>query len=188
MLLIATPAHADPVARWAPLIAEASFRYGIPETWVIRIMRAESRGRTTLNGRPIRSVAGAMGLMQIMPDTWSELRTQLALGTDPDDPRDNILAGTFYLRRLYDRFGYPGLFAAYNAGPARYAAYLAGRRPLPDETVAYLDSVGSMPLRPSNALQQQARAASVFMVRRAASNDHTEQSTEQLFAIRRMGE
>lgn len=42
-----------------------------------------------------------------------------------------VLAGTAYLRLMYDRFGYPGLFAAYDAGPARYALVLAGRRQLP---------------------------------------------------------
>ena len=79
-----------------------------------------------------------MGLMQLMPGTWSDMRALLALGHDPQDPRDNILAGTFYLRLLYDRFGYPGLFAAYNAGPSRYSAFLDGARPLPPETLAYL--------------------------------------------------
>ena len=39
------------------------------------------------------------------------------LGPDPYNVRDNILAGTAYLRELYTRFGYPRLFAAYNAGP-----------------------------------------------------------------------
>jgi len=41
-----------------------------------------------------------------------------------------------------DRFGYPGLFGAYNAGPARYADWLAGKAMLPGETVAYLRTVG----------------------------------------------
>lgn len=61
--------------------------------------------------------------------------------TGSDDPRDNILAGTFYLRLMYDRFGYPALFAAYHSGPGRYSAYLAGRRGLPEATVAYLAAV-----------------------------------------------
>ncbi|GLV24727.1 hypothetical protein TomTYG45_11670 [Sphingobium sp. TomTYG45] len=69
-------------------------------------MRAESGGQTRWNGRPIRSSAGAMGLMQLMPATWKEMRVRLGLGNDPDQPRDNILAGTFYLRLMHDRFGY----------------------------------------------------------------------------------
>ena len=79
-----------------------------------------------------------MGLMQLMPGTWADMRSRLRLGSDPHAPRDNILAGTFYLRLMHDRFGYPGLFAAYNAGPERYAAVLAGRQSLPRETRAYL--------------------------------------------------
>jgi len=141
-LLAATPAHADQVARWRPYIAEASARFGIPAQWIGQVMRAESAGKTMLDGRPITSRAGAMGLMQLMPGTWVEMRSALGLGANPHDPRDNILAGTFYLRLMYDRFGYPGLFGAYNAGPARYAAFLAKRRALPGETRSYLAAVG----------------------------------------------
>jgi soluble lytic murein transglycosylase-like protein len=75
-----------------------------------------------------------MGLMQIMPLTWSELRARYDLGVDPYDPRDNILAGAAYLRELYQRFGTPGFLAAYNAGPTRYESHLATGRSLPDET------------------------------------------------------
>ncbi|WP_114952237.1 lytic transglycosylase domain-containing protein [Sphingosinicella terrae] len=147
-LLTLPGAAAAQVDRWAAPIAEASARFGIPEVWIRRVMQAESAGRTRLGGRPIESRAGAMGLMQLMPATWREMRARLGLGPDPHAPRDNILAGTFYLRLMYDRFGYPGLFAAYNAGPARYAEHLATGRRLPRETVAYLASVagGAAPL------------------------------------------
>ena len=141
LLALASPALADPLDRWEPQIAEASARYAIPETWIRRVMRAESGGRTELNGRPIQSRAGAMGLMQLMPATWEEIRFRQGLGADPYDPRDNILAGASYLRVLYDRFGYPGLFAAYNAGPARLSAHLASGRRLPAETIAYVADV-----------------------------------------------
>lgn len=80
---------------------------------------------------------GAMGLMQIMPATWADLRARHHLGSDPYDPRDNILAGVAYLRELHDRYGSPGFLAAYNAGPGRYEEYLSGR-PLPAETRAYV--------------------------------------------------
>jgi soluble lytic murein transglycosylase-like protein len=133
--------HVDPVARWRPFIAEASRRFDIPGAWIERVMRAESGGRSTLNGRPIASATGAMGLMQLMPATWADLRARYGLGTDPFDPRDNILAGTAYLAELRARFGYPGLFGAYNAGPGRYADWLAGRRALPAETAAYFARV-----------------------------------------------
>lgn len=140
-LLVGSPAQADAVDRWQGFIADASARLGIPTAWIERVMRAESAGFTTRNGRPITSSAGAMGLMQLMPGTWIEMRGALRLGADPHDPRDNILAGTYYLRLMYDRFGYPGCFAAYNAGPARYADHLATGRRLPGETTAYLRAV-----------------------------------------------
>lgn len=140
-LLWATPAAADPLDRWSGHVAEASVRFGVPIAWIRRVMRAESGGRTMMNGRPIVSRAGAMGLMQLMPGTWREMRARLGLGHDPHHPRDNILAGTAYLRAMYDRFGYPGLFAAYNAGPARYASHLTTGRRLPTETIAYVASI-----------------------------------------------
>jgi len=133
--------------RWSSYVREASARFQIPEDWIKRVMRAESGGRTTLNGAPITSRAGAMGLMQLMPATWAEMKRKHRLGPDPHEPRDNILAGTAYLRAMYDRFGYPGLFAAYNAGPERYAEHLTGGRRLPAETIAYVAVVGKIPLR-----------------------------------------
>lgn len=138
---LALAAPSDPVDGWQPLVAEASARCAVPVPWITRVMRAESGGKTVLGGRPIRSPKGAIGLMQLMPATWAAMRVRLALGPDPDDPHDNIVAGACYLRAMYDRFGYPGLFAAYNAGPGRYAAYLAGTARLPGETIAYLGTV-----------------------------------------------
>ena len=143
-LLAAAPAQADEVWRWRAYVVEASGRFGIPTAWIERVMRAESAGRTTRNGTPIRSRVGAMGLMQLMPKTWADMRAQHGLGLDPDDPRDNILAGTAYLRAMYDRFGYSGLFGAYNAGPGRYANHLAKGTALPAETIAYLSSVSGL--------------------------------------------
>ena len=189
LLLVATPARADEVDRWRPIIEEASMRFGIPTSWIERVMRRESRGLTMLHGRPIRSRAGAIGLMQLMPATWAEMRTRLALGTNPDDPRDNILAGTFFLRLMYDRFGYPGLFGAYNAGPGAYADYLAGTRRLPGETVGYLGSVAGAPQAASPAPQSPPPPA-LFVVRRAVPSDQSaDAGSEQqglLFAVRKV--
>lgn len=122
----------------AAFVTEASQRFGIPEHWIRSVRRVESAD----NIRAVSS-AGAMGLMQIMPDTWAELRIRHRLGRDPFDPRDNILAGTAYLREMYDRYGSPGFLAAYNAGPGRYEEYLAGR-PLPAETRAYAATLAPM--------------------------------------------
>jgi soluble lytic murein transglycosylase-like protein len=175
LLAFATPAHADQVWRWRAEIDAASLRFGIPTRWIERVMRAESGGQMMLNGRPIRSHAGAMGLMQLMPGTWAAMRDAHGLGPDPDHPRDNIMAGTAYLRAMYDRFGYPGLFGAYNAGPARYAAWLQGRSALPAETIAYLRSVSGATIptaaQRETAAQEQARPVQrVFVVQRGQPN------------------
>lgn len=136
--------------RWQAFVTEASERFGIPRSWTYAVMDAESKGQTTLNGRPITSRAGAMGLMQMMPGTWQEMRTEHGLGPDPHNPRDNILAGTAYLRAMYDRFGFPGLFAAYNAGPGRYEEHLQKGRPLPQETVSYLKQIMDAGVSPTD--------------------------------------
>jgi len=118
----------------AAFVTEASQRFGVPEGWIIAVKRAESAGDV----RAISS-AGAMGLMQVMPDTWAGLRLRYGLGCDPYDPRDNILAGTAYLREMYDRYGtIPAMLAAYNAGPGRYDEHLQTGRALPAETRAYV--------------------------------------------------
>ena len=57
---------------------------------------------------------------------------------DPFEPHDNIMAGTAYLREMYDQFGTPGFLAAYNCGPACYSAVQAGRQRLPKETRQYV--------------------------------------------------
>ena len=138
LVLVAEPAAADPLDHWAGPIAEAASRFRLPEKWIREVMRIESGGAETGAGRPIISPAGAMGLMQLMPDTWRDMQALLGLGSNPFDPHDNILAGSAYLKLMYDRFGYPGMFAAYNAGPARYASVLVSRRRLPAETRAYM--------------------------------------------------
>jgi len=118
---------------FAAFIAEASQRFGIPAAWISAVMRAESFG-------DVRAISpkGAIGLMQIMPETWTALSRRYRLGRDPYDARDNIIAGAAYLRELHDRYGIPGFLAAYNAGPARWEDRLATGRPLPAETRAYL--------------------------------------------------
>ncbi|MBO1358952.1 lytic transglycosylase domain-containing protein [Acetobacter sacchari] len=123
-------APSDP---YASLIAEAAQRFAIPTAWIRAIMRIESRG-----DRHAVSPKGAMGLMQLMPETWAALRARYGLGRDAFDPRDNILAGAAFLREMHDRYGSPGFLAAYNAGPGRYEDYRDRQRPLPAETVAYV--------------------------------------------------
>jgi soluble lytic murein transglycosylase-like protein len=127
--------------RWKTFIAEAATRFAIPQAWLRAVIRAESAGCESIDGHPITSGAGAMGLMQLMPSTWNELQGRLHLGNNPFDPHDNILAGAAYLRELYDRYGSPAFVAAYHAGPERYEAYRMGTRSLPRATLEYLGRI-----------------------------------------------
>ena len=127
---------------WGPYIRSASTRFDMPESWVRAIIRQESGGRMYMNGKLITSSAGAMGLMQVMPGTYGELRERYDLGDDPFHPRDNILAGVAYMREMYDIYGSPGFLAAYNAGPGRLDDYLTNTRGLPDETRKYVAMIG----------------------------------------------
>jgi soluble lytic murein transglycosylase-like protein len=128
--------------RWAPFVTEASQRFGVPESWVRAVIARESGGRTMMGeNAPITSTAGALGIMQVEPETYEEMRAQYGLGANPYDPHDNIIAGTAYLRWLRERYGYPRMFAAYNDGPGNFDRHLAGSHTLPPETVAYLDTI-----------------------------------------------
>ena len=121
------PQNGSPtIDRWAAYIAEAARRFGRPEAWVRAVMQAESRGAADAI-----STAGAIGLMQIMPDTYAELRARYGLGANAYDPHDNIIAGTAYMSEMIELFGVPNFLAAYNAGPARLEDHLRRGRPLP---------------------------------------------------------
>jgi soluble lytic murein transglycosylase-like protein len=126
----AGPRRTDPAEA---AISEAALKFSLPPDWIRAVIQAESGGRATAI-----SDAGAMGLMQLMPGTWGEVRAELRLGGDPFDLRDNVLAGAFYLRQLLDRFGPRGFLAAYHAGPGRYEQYLAEGRALPVATRLYV--------------------------------------------------
>jgi hypothetical protein len=128
--------------RWAPLVVEASKRFGVPQSWIRAVMLAESGGRTMLSeNQPIISTAGAMGLMQLMPSTYRDMRAQYGLGPDPYDPHDNVIAGAAYLRWLRQKYDYPQMFAAYNDGPGNLEERLAQGNLLPLETRLYLVNV-----------------------------------------------
>jgi hypothetical protein len=124
---------------FAVFVTEAAQRFSIPESWIRAVMHVESFG----DARAV-SPKGAIGLMQVMPKTYAELRVRHRLGVDPCDPRNNILAGAAYLREMLDRYGAPGFLAAYNAGPARYDERLIKGRPLPGETQDYVAKLAPM--------------------------------------------
>ena len=127
-------AHDDPAL--TRLITEASARFDLPEPWIRATIRVESNGVAGAI-----SPKGAIGLMQVMPDTYAYLSVRHNLGEDPYAPRNNVLAGSAYLREMYDRYSSAGYLAAYNAGPGRYEDYLVGGRALPQETRRYVASV-----------------------------------------------
>ena len=114
---------------WGPYIREAGKRFDVPELWIRSVMRVESGGNQYQNGQLITSSAGAMGLMQVMPETYDELQGRYSLGDDPFDPHDNILAGTAYLREMYDIYGSPGLPRRVQCGAAA-ARRLSEQQPL----------------------------------------------------------
>ena len=129
----ASTASAEVAVSWQSFIDEAASRFSVPASWIRAVIQIESKG----NPKAL-SPKGAVGLMQLMPNTYAELRIRHGLGADPTDPHDNIVAGTAYLRDMRERFGTEGFIAAYNAGPQRYEDHLATGRPLPDETLTYV--------------------------------------------------
>ncbi|WP_319411295.1 lytic transglycosylase domain-containing protein [uncultured Cohaesibacter sp.] len=121
-------------ASYAVHIAEAARHFSFPEDWIKAILQRESGGK-----EDAVSPKGARGLMQLMPDTWADMKLRHDLGDDPFDPRDNVFAGTAYLSFLWDRYGsIEAMLAAYNAGPTRYEDALQNSRSLPAETQSYV--------------------------------------------------
>lgn len=114
-----------------PLIQEAAALYSLPVELVLAVIKVESN----FNAQAV-SKKGALGLMQLMPTTATDLGV-----TDAFDPRQNIFAGTRYLRWLVNEFdGHLTLaVAAYNAGVGTVRR--AGGIPQNSETVAYVPAV-----------------------------------------------
>ena len=154
---------APKIEQWAAYISEAARRFGRPEAWVRAVMQAESRGAADAT-----SPAGAIGLMQIMPDTYAGLRARYGLGANAYDPHDNIIAGTAYMSEMIELFGVPNFLAAYNAGPARLEDHLRRGRPLPRETQHYLAQIGELPVAAPPPPERPAPQSPSFVT--AASN------------------
>lgn len=99
----------------------------LPQAYVYGIMRQESAFIEN-----VRSSAGALGLMQIMPDTgkliWKKQKKSNYRSSNLLDPLTNIAAGSFYLRDMLNQFDehYAMATAAYNAGPRRPKKWRAG--------------------------------------------------------------
>ena len=113
-----------------PLIARASDAVGLPPALVKAVIHAESAFDPQAVSR-----RGAMGLMQLMPDTARTLGVR-----EPFEAEDNVKGGTRYLRRLHQRYGsWTFTLAAYNAGPSAVDRY-RGVPPY-DETRQYVRKV-----------------------------------------------
>jgi len=180
-------------------IAEAAQRFELPAQWIRVVMQAESAGVASAT-----SPVGAMGLMQVMPDTYAAMQRRYGLGSNPYDPRDNVLAGAAFIRELFDRYGAPGFVAAYNAGPARYERYLREGRPLPAETVALVAALtptigGTLPESQAPASFDTAPSpeeAPIFVGRGASAStdnpgpasDPSDANGPTLFAARRLAD
>lgn len=113
------------------LINEASARVGLPFHLLKALIKVESDFDSQAVSR-----AGAMGLMQIMPENVKALKIK-----DPFNPRENIMGGAFYLKTLMERFEgkLPLALAAYNAGPSMVDQY-SGVPPI-KETREYVEKV-----------------------------------------------
>jgi soluble lytic murein transglycosylase-like protein len=124
---VATPAPPPSAIDLADVAAE---KYGLPRTLVRAVMAAESNFQLDAI-----SPKGAIGLMQLMPET-----AQL-LGADPHDPAQNVDAGVHYLRDMLNRYD-GSLFralAAYNAGPGAVDKYYGV--PPYQETIQYINRI-----------------------------------------------
>ena len=148
------------MARWEPLIQQASEKFHVPAQWIRAVIRQESGGRTvSADNSPITSAAGALGIMQVMPGTYSQMAAQYRLGADPFDPHDNIYAGAAYLNWLHHKYGYPAMFAAYNDGPGNIEDHLHHGRPLPAETRGYIASIARFLKQKTFALGGESKVA-----------------------------
>lgn len=145
----------DLMARWEPFVGEASKRLSVLPDWIRAVITMESGGRALMGeDMPIMSTMGAMGIMQVLPETYADMRVQYGLGNDPYDPHDNVIAGTAYLKWLFGKYGNPGMFAAYNDGPGNLEAFLNRGRELPDETHNYVNGISKMLGQSSGGLER----------------------------------
>jgi len=122
----------DPARAYDSIIADAATTYRVDPRLIRSVMRAESGFDASAVSR-----AGAMGLMQIMPEIAD------AFGVEhPFDPRENIMAGARLLRELLDQHqgAIPLVLASYNAGPAAVADW-GGVVPPFAETQGYVKRV-----------------------------------------------
>lgn len=120
-----------PEVEVSQLVNTASSKHAVAADLIRAVMRQESGFRPCA-----QSTAGAMGLMQLMPETASDLGL-----SDPFDPAANVDAGTRYLKQMLTRYNGDTTLAlsAYNAGPARVDK--TGTVPPIAETMDYVSRI-----------------------------------------------
>lgn len=119
------------------LVESAAKANELPPEFFVRLIWQESRFRATAVGPRTRSGKHALGIAQFMPGTAAE-RNLL----DPFNPIDALPKAAEFLKDLRRQFGNLGLAAAaYNAGPARVRAWMAGTGGMPAQTRAYVMAV-----------------------------------------------
>ena len=138
--------------QYSEFVEKYSGEYGVPEYVIDATVKVESGFDSGA-----KSEAGALGLMQIMPDTFDWLVSLTQDGYETGmlyDPETNIKYGTYYLSYLYLKYSdWETAFAAYNAGPANVDGWLenpeycdenGGLEKIPiDETAKYVKKVSS---------------------------------------------
>ena len=119
------------------LVESAAHANGLPVEFFVRLIWQESRFRPTAIGPSTRSGKHALGIAQFMPATAAE-RNLL----DPLNPIEALPKAAEFLKELRNQFGNLGLAAAaYNAGPGRVRAWMAGAASMPAQTRAYVEAV-----------------------------------------------
>jgi len=119
------------------LLESAAHANGLPVEFFVRLIWKESRFRPGAIGPATRSGKHALGIAQFMPATAAE-RNLL----DPLNPIEALPKAAEFLKDLRGQFGNLGLAAAaYNAGPARVRAWMAGAASMPAQTRAYVVAV-----------------------------------------------
>jgi Transglycosylase SLT domain/SPOR domain len=128
---------ADRITALCQMVKAAAFANDISAGFLLRIIWRESRFKVDAVGPMTRSGAHALGIAQFMPATAAERGLN-----HPFDPEQALPKAAEFLHDLHTEFGNIGLAAAgYNAGPQRVRDWLAGKRTLPSETRAYVQSV-----------------------------------------------
>ena len=118
------------ISDYEDIICKAAKRFGVEAALIKAIIKSES----DFDHRAV-SIAGARGLMQLMPSTAMEMNV-----SDPMDPKENIFGGARYLSKLLKHFHDISLaVAAYNAGP-KNVEYFKGIPPFP-ETISFVRRV-----------------------------------------------